>query len=219
MHTYSPTFLSCIFCCVHCRLKLLFVLICGGKIEHGYGGKMHGDVVVADVCVHIVRMPVHTSYTCPCTHHTHVRAHMIRMSVHTHHTHTRSHIVRSNGRIHTYMQLLHVFHFVAENLFYVVVEQVCGAVCVYTSYTCPHTHPTHARTHILRMPVHTSYVMYVRTHRLYACPLTHRTLQRTHTHKHAYKDTFLPAYLHPHACSCRIQVHINSIKIKFIHYN
>ena len=104
-----PSFCSFMFCCVHYRLPFeIIVFSCGGK--------MHGDMVVEDVCVHIVRMPVHTSYTCPCTHHTHVRAHIMRMSVHTH-----------------------------------------------------------------------------------ACPFTHRTLQRTHTHKHAYKDTFLPAYLHPHA--------------------
>ena len=146
--------------------------------------------VVAEKCMvtWLWRMCVYTSYACPCTHHTHVRAHIIRMFVHTScacpctHTHARSHIVRSNARnTHTRIHAVIAYFSFCGGKFILC----CGG----SLWCCVCTHHTHVRAHILRMPVHTSY----------ACPLTYRTLQHTHTRKHACKDTFLPAYLHPHA--------------------
>ena len=178
-------------------------------------------MVVVNVCVHIVRMTLHTLYTCPCTHTTHARAHIIRMSVCTHRTYAHSRIVRSNARIHANMHVvIACFSFCGGKFMLCCEGSLWCCVCVHiihipshTSYACPCTHPTHARAHIIYVCTCARIVC------TYACPLTHRTLQRTHKRKHTCRDTFLSAYLHPHACPCRIQVHIYSIKIKFMYCN
>ena len=146
---------------------------------------------------HIVHMPVHTSYACPCTHHMHVRAHAsyVRMPIHTSYAPTHAYT-------QTCMQLLHVFHFVAENLFYVV-EEVCGAVCVYTSYTCPRTHPTHVCAHILHMSVHTSYAC---TCARIVCTYVHSRIVRSNAHIHANMHAKIHSYLTRIPTSARMSV-------------
>ena len=116
---------------------------------------------------HIIHMSVHTSYACSCTHDTHVRAHTSYAYTFTHRT-----LQRTHTHIHA---VIACFSFCGGKF----ILCCCGAslwccVCVHiihmpshTSYACPYTHPTHARTHIIcyvrahasfvRMPVNTSY--------------------------------------------------------------